>query len=296
MIVIAVIGILAAGAVVLLNPGTQFAKAHNAQRKNDLEQIKTALDTYYSDYNHYPGQMSDLVSSYMAKLPKDPLSPSQDYSYEAPADGSWYRLYANLERCSDSQNTIGVDCLRVGKNYSINSSNLAALNSIPTPTPTLPPKTIFVSSQAYNGNLGGLSGADAKCQALAAAAGMTGTYKVWLSDSATSAKDRLVHSGGIYKKTNGTVIANNWSDLTDGSLGSPINFNENGLQKTDIVIAWTNTRTDGSLTSSNSCTNWTNSDGAFSANIGGINRSDVFWTSGDPDYCDNSYVLYCVEQ
>ena len=45
------------------------------------------------------------------------------------------------------------------------------------------PKTVFVSSQTYDGNLGGLAGADAKCQGLADAAGLKGTFKALLLDS-----------------------------------------------------------------------------------------------------------------
>src|SRR5215212_6677746 len=44
------------------------------------------------------------------------------------------------------------------------------------------PCSVFLSSITYDGNLGGLSGADAKCQGLAAVAGLPGIYKAWLSD------------------------------------------------------------------------------------------------------------------
>src|SRR5207248_2675590 len=43
-------------------------------------------------------------------------------------------------------------------------------------------KRVFVTSVMYDGNLGGLAGADAKCQARATAASLSGTYKAWLSD------------------------------------------------------------------------------------------------------------------
>jgi len=45
------------------------------------------------------------------------------------------------------------------------------------------PKKVFVSSQTYVGNLGGVAGADSLCQGLATAAGLTGTFKAFLSDS-----------------------------------------------------------------------------------------------------------------
>ncbi len=46
-------------------------------------------------------------------------------------------------------------------------------------------KTVFVTSAAFKGNLGGLTGADAKCQAEAdgpASIVPSGTYLAWLSD------------------------------------------------------------------------------------------------------------------
>src|SRR5262249_42934796 len=43
------------------------------------------------------------------------------------------------------------------------------------------PKRVFVTSTTHDGNLGGLDGADAICASLAANAGLSGTYKAWLS-------------------------------------------------------------------------------------------------------------------
>jgi len=50
---------------------------------------------------------------------------------------------------------------------------------------------VFVTSSSWNGNLGGLSGAGAKCQQAADAAGLGGTWVAWLSDSTYDAKDRI---------------------------------------------------------------------------------------------------------
>ncbi|MDZ4247347.1 MAG: DUF1554 domain-containing protein, partial [Dehalococcoidia bacterium] len=92
-------------------------------------------------------------------------------------------------------------------------------NSSASPNPTASPvagKRVFVTAATYNGNLGGLSGADAKCQASANAVNLGGTWKAWLSDSNTSAGSRLNHSDSPYRLLNGTTIANNWDDLVDG--------------------------------------------------------------------------------
>lgn len=150
LVVIAIIGVLAGSLVFTLNPGAQFAKTRDAQRKNDLERVKVALDTYYGDYNVYPGvgEISGLVSGkYLQAIPKDPSS-GADYAYEpeprdaaggpCASDCSSYRLYAKLERCFDAQGVIGVDCQRTDKEYSVNSSNLSAPELLPPPPPPEP--------------------------------------------------------------------------------------------------------------------------------------------------------------
>jgi Protein of unknown function (DUF1554) len=63
--------------------------------------------------------------------------------------------------------------------------------------------TVFVTSQGFNGNLGGLAGADTKCQALADTAGLGGTYKAWLSDSTTDARNRLTQATVPYRLVDG---------------------------------------------------------------------------------------------
>ena len=102
-----------------------------------------------------------------------------------------------------------------------------------------PGKTIFITSQTFNGNLGGLEGADAKCQELADAADLDGTFKAWLSDSETDARDRLTHATVPYRLVDGTTVADDFTDLTDGSLDAPINRTENGTAVGDRP--WTGT-------------------------------------------------------
>ena len=55
---------------------------------------------------------------------------------------------------------------------------------------------VFVTSQTFTGNLGGIAGADQKCQDLADAAGLPGIYKAWLADSdPASAPAQPFHPG-----------------------------------------------------------------------------------------------------
>lgn len=61
LVVMAIIGILAA--LVLLNIPASLGRARDAQRKNDLKQIQTALQLYHNDYGHYPVTGSSWVTS-----------------------------------------------------------------------------------------------------------------------------------------------------------------------------------------------------------------------------------------
>jgi len=125
-----------------------------------------------------------------------------------------------------------------------------------------PPESsiVFLTASKYTGNLGGLAGADAKCQAAANAAGLPGTYVAFLSTNNSHAKDRIPDP--TYLLVDNTVVADSKADLLDGSLDAPINLAANGASQTNTPYAWTGSNTDGT-TSGHSCGNWTmDTDGA----------------------------------
>lgn len=107
LMVIVMLALIVSMLIIAINPSVQFQKAHDTQRKNDLTEIKKALELYYEDNGSYPtGDISnnytienitwgDPWSTYMAKLPADQDS-SQRYVYYS--DGQIFRLYAHLER------------------------------------------------------------------------------------------------------------------------------------------------------------------------------------------------------
>jgi cysteine-rich repeat protein len=166
-------------------------------------------------------------------------------------------------------------------------------------------KRVFVSSQTYNGNLGGLTGADAKCQQLATAASLAGTYKAWLSDLTGSPSTRFTMSAAYYTVT-GVKVADTWADLTDGTLDAAINVTESGVAApltpsacSAPTIVWTNTLSTGAAWSPiGSCTNWTSTSGQLTAgNAGATNATwTVFCSGGGSAGCSNFFALYCFEQ
>ena len=102
-----------------------------------------------------------------------------------------------------------------------------------------PPMSFFVTSAGPGdgANLGGLEGADAHCQALAAAAGRgDATWRAYLSQSPgmgapqVNARDRI--GDGPWYNANGVVIAWNVDDLHEdrNNIRKPTALDENGEQ------------------------------------------------------------------
>lgn len=163
---------------------------------------------------------------------------------------------------------------------------------------------VFVTSQVYNGNLGGLAGADRKCMDSAINAGFTSTYKAWISDAQQSAGERLNHSDQPYVLTNGTVIANNWDDLTDGEISAPIDVNEFGdvVDSSSSRYVYSNTRFDASASQTIAfwtCDNWTKETdpaGFIFGRVGDTESIDNNWSDTYASLCDKNSHLYCIEQ
>lgn len=81
LIVIAVIGVLAAGVVAAINPLKRINQANDSKIKNDIGQIATALQAYYTTNQLYPSALSALATSGELKLvPTAPGGSSYTYS------------------------------------------------------------------------------------------------------------------------------------------------------------------------------------------------------------------------
>ena len=177
-------------------------------------------------------------------------------------------------------------------------------------------KTVFVTSESYTGNLGGLAGADQKCNDLAAAASLSGDYKAWLSDGIEAPSTRFTQSPDVsYQLVDGTVIAVGYDGVVATELLAPMNLTEQGDAKSSNV--WTNTfqGQPGTLPEGfepvpglviGSCDAWTSpvnpvgqvgalfgtSSGAVAQ--GGSGGWEIFGTTYSP--CSLTAALYCFEQ
>ncbi|MDQ2654145.1 MAG: DUF1554 domain-containing protein [Chloroflexota bacterium] len=159
--------------------------------------------------------------------------------------------------------------------------------------------TTFATSTLHTGNLGGLTGADAICQQRAGVAGLSGTYKAWLSDATGSPAARFTQNPGRYVRTDGLPIAANWTALVSGSLAVPIDRTETGQYVADDREAWSNTATNGTPYSADPnliCGEWSSGSLGLSGRVGETDEVDDDWTSSHSDPCDNAWRLYCFQQ
>lgn len=156
-------------------------------------------------------------------------------------------------------------------------------------------KRVFTTS-GLTGNMGGLTGADATCNARAMTGGFPGTYKAWLSTATETASSRLLHHTGPYVLPNGTKVADNWTDLTDGTLDAPINYTHTGTLITGTQQAWTATTQAGALHPAGNCNGWTTAASNVFARVGRLNLADAQWSTSVTDTCNVSHFIYCFEQ
>jgi hypothetical protein len=176
----------------------------------------------------------------------------------------------------------------------------------PTPTSTVKGYRVFVTSSTYSGNLGGLSGADAKCQERANAAALGGVWKAWLSVATANgdAASRLYHSSFPYKLLDGSIIANDWVDLTDQMLFHPINVTETREFISEVPNywnVWTNTWTSGTIYDTQpslTCNNWASDSSTMTGRGGSTAEINYRWTASEYSghFCNTPSRLYCFEQ
>ena len=159
-----------------------------------------------------------------------------------------------------------------------------------------PAMGFFVTSTSIGdgGNLGGLAGADAHCQALASAAGGGNrTWAAYLStqgNGAVNARDRI--GSGPWANANGLIMATNVESLhyDNSNLNWEFSLDENGNQFASRIDGDPDFSEHDMLTGSQingtafpagqdqTCSNWT-SNGEGSARVG---HADRYSTPGSP--------------
>lgn len=160
--------------------------------------------------------------------------------------------------------------------------------------------SFFITSRgtgAEAGNLGGLAGADARCQMLATAAGAGAkTWRAYLSttangvDPGVNARDRI--GAGPWFNRLGDRIANDVASLHASPPPYTATTDENGnlvpLMEHDIL---TGSTPDG-MSSGMTCNNWTDSTGNSEVLVGHSNWNDPI---GSVTSWNSSHTAACVQ-
>lgn len=161
----------------------------------------------------------------------------------------------------------------------------------------------FLSSQTYTGNLGGISGANSQCNALATRAGLSGQWNAWLSTQTNPILTRIDPSLPA-ELINGTQIADSIQAMVDcpnnSCLKSPIQIDENGtLVSASFVLpnTWTGTPHAGSdIPSGDACSDWSLGTKNGTALGGNFVTVTTHWTQNATATCDQPKRLYCYSK
>ena len=150
------------------------------------------------------------------------------------------------------------------------------------------------------GNLGGIAGADAACQAEATGAGQRGTFLAWLSDSTgISPATRFTHPDTPYVRADGVPVAPSWAYLIGGpDLEATLAVTAAGTPFSGSSYTNTGTRPDGTADPDGRfCGDRTTNRSSLKRLTGLTFASDSpRWTMSNDWNCVNNYALRCFQQ
>jgi hypothetical protein len=182
------------------------------------------------------------------------------------------------------------------------------------------PKVIFVTSELFDGNLGGVSGADQKCQELADRAGMPGQFLALVNEPGRTIFERFDGDGGPYLLTDGTLVANHFEEL--GNALGALDLTELGSSprepdlealsdagRAELVeqcrerrlesLVWCNAPVTG--VGKNTCSGFSTSEGVVSASFCDWSEPDWDRPCGvsapeDAGYCKIRAPIVCIQR
>lgn len=230
-------------------------------------------------------------------------------AYERNSDGTPFTGTIVGTVCNTDNDTQTAHTVTCGEGSATSSTQEVSSGPTPTPTPSPTPHSDMIVFQgpSHDANLGGRTGADALC-AGARPSGVTHTkIRALISISAT---DQIVDMPTNYAVatnrpllgTNATVLANDWTDLLDGTI-------QNSLSAIGFTssYAWSGSKVDGTYWTINGfisgCANFTSNVGTNPAGavIAQTNLTGSFWLGATADGsvtvsddCNASNALICI--
>ena len=160
----------------------------------------------------------------------------------------------------------------------------------------------------HDGNLGGIAGADAACNAEAAANNWTGTWKAFLSDANQDVKDIVpVQFQNLpVKDLQGQLMFNNWTEVFtlttwNSSAGYITTFANVEVDEINPVTppwtdadGWHGSNPDGTKHPTNTCTNWTSNASNVSGQASELDFHYMTVTGQEVHACNTTAAVMCV--
>jgi hypothetical protein len=158
-------------------------------------------------------------------------------------------------------------------------------------------KRIFVTSTTFTGSsIGGVTGANAKCQEVAKSANLGGTFIAWLSVTNDSVYARLQNVGPWYL-IDGTLVFANKGVITSLGPYVPIDRDETGTKLPGPQnYVWSGTLASGQAANGNLNCNGFSVGPAADGLVGDVSKQTADWTAFGSSPCNSALHLYCIEQ
>lgn len=177
---------------------------------------------------------------------------------------------------------------------------------------------VFITSTQTNGDFLGAHSQpqdlDELCNLLAADAGLSGKYKIWVSLPSESAAVRFFGDAAPpdvhYVDMEGRAIVASWNQLFEtGRLQSAIDVDEHGRHlstveidagvgtcSANVTLVWANTTADGGVADPDTgCNGWMN-EGQQNGRVGVVTGQPTTWTDACQMPCSFNAHVYCFEQ
>lgn len=173
------------------------------------------------------------------------------------------------------------------------------------------PRLVFLTSESFTGNLGGLAGADKRCNELAVASLLGGSFRAWLLVDGQTLAARFPEFSGVPTAWNFTsmgneLLAKSFQQLVSQGPAGPLAYTEQGDNAPKRYV-WTNITATG-LAAGGDCGQWTDEAGA-AALVGHSGfvpdegpeatkwQQQRQWTdwNGSKYFCFKSHPIYCIQ-
>ena len=195
----------------------------------------------------------------------------------------------SLSGCGDK---ISITC------NTINESLFGCTPTTPAPpaAPLLAQIFMWVTANLYDGDLGGVAGADTICTTEAAGAGLplpagSYTHRALISDSTQDIRTIINGASGPIERPNNTPIINTWTNYFDNTVTSTNAVI--GVARTMNTFVWGGMDTTGTPSTLH-CNNWTSDLNTDMGNIADANWDAVARLEDGDDDCNIPQNILCI--